>query len=60
MSESFVLLSEQNKTIQKQNELLLKQTEDLNEQFAIPTQHRFGRKTESEKLGSWAAFFFTG
>ena len=49
MSESFALLSEQNKTIQKQNELLLKQTEDLKEQLAILTQHRFGRKTESEK-----------
>ena len=49
MSESFALLSEQNKTIQKQNELLLKQTEDLKEQLAILTQHRFGRNTESEK-----------
>ena len=49
MSESFALLSEQNKTIQKQNELLIKQTEDLKEQLAILTQHRFGRKTESEK-----------
>ena len=43
MSESFALLSEQNKTIQKQNELLIKQTEDLKEQLAILTQHRFGR-----------------
>lgn len=49
MSESFALLSEQNKTIQKQNELLIKQTEDLKEQLAILTQHRFGRKTESAK-----------
>lgn len=49
MSESFALLSEQNKTIQKQNELLIKQTEDLKEQLAILTQHRFGRKTESDK-----------
>lgn len=49
MSESFALLSEQNKTIQKQNELLIKQTEDLKEQLAILTQHRFGRKTKSEK-----------
>lgn len=49
MSESFALLSEQNKTIQKQNELLIKQTEDLKEQLAILTQHRFGRKAESEK-----------
>ena len=37
MSESFALLSEQNKTIQKQNELLIKQTEDLKEQLAILT-----------------------
>lgn len=49
MSESFALLSEQNKTSQKQNELLIRQTEDLKEQLAILTQHRFGRKTESEK-----------
>ena len=49
MSENFALMSEQNKTIQKQNELLIKQTEDLKEQLAILTQHRFGRKTESEK-----------
>lgn len=49
MSENFALLSEQNKTIQKQNELLIRQTEDLKEQLAILTQHRFGHRTESEK-----------
>lgn len=49
MSESFALLAAQNKTIQEQNELLIKKTEDLKEQLAILTQHRFGRKTESEK-----------
>lgn len=49
MSESFALLSAQNKTIQEQNELLIRQTEDLKEQLAILTQHRFGRKSESDK-----------
>lgn len=37
------------KTIQEQNELLIRQTEDLKEQLAVPPQHRFGRKTESDK-----------
>lgn len=49
MSEGFALLSAQNKTIQEQNELLIQQAEDLKEQLAILTRHRFGRKTESDK-----------
>lgn len=49
MSESFALLAAQNKTIQEQNEHLIRQTEDLKEQLAILTQHRFGRKTEADK-----------
>jgi hypothetical protein len=49
MSESFALLAAQNKTIQEQNEHLIRQTEDLKEQLAVLTQQRFGRKTESDK-----------
>lgn len=44
--ESLRLLSEQSSTIQKQNEQLLKQVEDMKEQVAILTQQRFGRKSE--------------
>lgn len=47
LAESFSLLSEQNKTIQKQNEQMIHQIEDLKEQIAVLTQHRFGRKTET-------------
>lgn len=45
-SQSFKLLSDQNKVIQKQNEQLIKQVEDLKEQIAILTQHRFGKRSE--------------
>ena len=55
MKESFDLLSVQNKsiqassdTIQKQNEALIRQIEDLKEQIAILTQHRFGKSTETK------------
>lgn len=55
MKESFDLLSDQNKsiqassdTIQKQNEALIRQIEDLKEQIAILTQHRFGKSTETK------------
>ena len=47
LSQNFQLLAEQTSVIQKQNEQLLKQTEDLKEQLAILTQHRFGKKTEA-------------
>ena len=42
LSESFRILSEQNGMIQKQNEQLIHQVEDLKEQLAVLTQHRFG------------------
>ncbi len=45
-SQSFKLISDQNKVIQKQNEQLIKQVEDLKEQIAILTQHRFGKRSE--------------
>ena len=47
MSRNFALIMDQNKAIQKQNELLIRQVEDLKEQLAILTQHRFGSKTEA-------------
>ena len=45
MSESFTILSAQNQKIQDQNERLIHQIEDLQEQVAILTQHRFGKRT---------------
>ena len=55
-SESFSLLSEQNKAISRQadsimeqNARLSRQVEDLKEQIAVLTQLRFGKKTESGK-----------
>ena len=49
MSESFTILSAQNQKIQDQNERLIHQIEDLQEQVAILTQHRFGKRTETDK-----------
>lgn len=46
LSESFRILSEQNGMIQKQNEQLIHQVEDLKEQLAVLTQHRFGPRSE--------------
>ena len=45
-NENFRVLSEQSAAIQKQNEQLLKQVEDLREQLAILIQQRFGRRSE--------------
>jgi len=47
MSESLETLSEQYKYIQKQNEKLSKQIDDLTEKLAILTMQRFGKKTET-------------
>lgn len=47
-NDNFKLLSEQSAVIQKQNEQLIKQIEDLKEQVAIPTQKRFGRSSEKD------------
>lgn len=44
--ENFHILSEQSAVIQKQNEQLLKQVEDLKEQLTILTQQRFGSRSE--------------
>lgn len=44
MSESFSILSAQSQKIQDQNERLIRQIEDLQEQVAILTQQRFGKK----------------
>ena len=49
MSSNFAFFFFFYKAIQKQNELLIRQVEDLKEQLAILTQHRFGSKTESSK-----------
>ena len=49
MSESFGLITEQNKVIQKQNEQLLHQVEELRQQVAILTMNRFGKRTEAAK-----------
>ena len=49
MSESFTILSAQNQKIQDQNERLIHQIEDLQEQVAILTQQRFGKRTEVDK-----------
>lgn len=46
LHESFQLISEQNTTIQKQNEQMLHQVESMKEQISILTQNRFGRKSE--------------
>ena len=45
-SESFHVLSEQSALIQKQNEALIRQVEDLKEQLAIMNSRLFGRKSE--------------
>lgn len=44
--ETLRILSENYSVLQKQNEKLLKQSEDLQEQIAILMQQRFGRKSE--------------
>ena len=49
MSESFTILSAQSQKIQDQNERLIHQIEDLQEQIAILTQQRFGKRTETDK-----------
>lgn len=46
MSESFTILSAQSQKIQDQNERLIHQIEDLQEQIAILTQQRFGKRTK--------------
>lgn len=46
LSENFRVLSEQNGVIQKQNEQLISQVEDLKVQLTILTQHRFGSRSE--------------
>ncbi|MBR3166758.1 MAG: transposase, partial [Lachnospiraceae bacterium] len=45
-AESFRLLSDQSAAIQKQNEALIKQVEDLKEQLSIMNNRLFGRKSE--------------
>lgn len=45
-NENFRILSGQSAAIQKQNEQLLKQVEDLKEQLAILTRQRFGTRSE--------------
>ena len=47
-SESFRLLSEQSAIIQRQNEALIKQVEDLNERIAILNSRMFGKKSEKQ------------
>ena len=47
-SESLRLLSEQSAIIQRQNEALIKQVEDLNEQIAILNSRMFGKKSEKQ------------
>ncbi len=47
-NDNFQALSDSSAQIQKQNELLLKQIEDLKEQLAILTQHRFGSHSEKK------------
>lgn len=50
LNSSFQLLSEQNKQMMRQNEIqtnaLMKQISDLQEQLAMLTNYRFGRKSE--------------
>lgn len=46
--ETLRILTESYAAIQKQNESLLKQLEDLREQIAILTQQRFGRRSEKD------------
>lgn len=45
-SESIAILTKNSETIQKQNEQLIKQIEDLREQIAILTAKRFGQSSE--------------
>ncbi len=49
MSKNFELIAGQNKAIQKQNELLIRQIENLREQLDILTQHRFGARSEASR-----------
>lgn len=49
MRESFSILSAQSQRIQDQNERLIRQIEGLQEQVAILTQQRFGKRTETDK-----------
>lgn len=44
--DNFRILSAQSATIQKQNEQLMKQIDDLKEQIAILTQRSFGKRSE--------------
>lgn len=60
LSDSFSLLSEQNKIIQQQNEQLLRQSEDLKEQLAVLTAQRFGRKSETHSQTIGSAFAGSG
>ena len=57
LSESFSILSAQSQKIQNQNERLIRQIEDLQEQVAILTQQRFGKRTEVDKTSTstWLA-----
>lgn len=47
--QNFRLLSEQSRLIQEQNTQLIRQIEDLKEQLAILTQHRFGKRSEASQ-----------
>lgn len=53
MSESFTILSAQSQKIQDQNERLIHQIEDLQEQIAILTQQRFGKKNRKLTNRLW-------
>lgn len=46
LNESFTVIREQNERIQSQNNQLMKQISSLQENLAVLTQQRFGRKTE--------------
>ena len=46
--DNFRILSAQSATIQKQNEQLMKQIDDLKEQIAILTQRSFGKRSEKD------------
>ncbi len=54
---NFQVLSSQSAMIQKQNEQLLKQIEDLNEKIAILTMQHFGKKSEKNlQVGGQLSF----
>ncbi|WP_349945177.1 IS66 family transposase [Lacrimispora sp. BS-2] len=46
LNESFTVIREQNERIQSQNDQLMKKISGLQENLAVLTQQRFGRKTE--------------